>query len=196
MSMQVNKEAEFLLVLVFELLYHLQQVECLREGEPAGLVECTVQVLSEQACPVVPADDPVWVHHGHHIDDEVLPELPGFRVFSAHLLQKPLADERTVRLPRVYPGGYDNDLLIVVFNLFISDFYNGHSQPTESLQGRQTSTILQSGHKLQQPRIRIRNEISQLNRIIRSIKDIREAKCKICFNPDYCYWYMYVLEYS
>lgn len=93
MPVKVDEQVETLFEFGFEVLDQLEEVECFRECVLALLVECTVEVLAEQACAVIACDNTVGVYHWDYICDELFAELFGLWVLTADMLQEPFADE-------------------------------------------------------------------------------------------------------
>lgn len=69
MPMQIQVDTEPFLVHFLHFLCEPQEMVDLREGELARLVEGAIEILAEEAGPVVAGNHTVWVEHGHDIKE-------------------------------------------------------------------------------------------------------------------------------
>jgi hypothetical protein len=85
-----------------------------------GVFPLLVEVVARDVGAVVAVDDSVGVEHGHDLEDEVLPELPGLLVAGDEELDDAVADVGADGLAGVDPGR-DDDVGLVEFLVWIGE---------------------------------------------------------------------------
>ena len=112
--------------------FHDELVGCMQNGvlEGGDVIPRPVEVSPDKGAPGVAQEHPVRVHHGHHLEHDLVADLLGDPMVAGQELHHALDDERRGRVAGVRPGQHDHQVLAVDVALHVvRDGHQGGVQP-------------------------------------------------------------------
>ena len=180
MSVQVNIQIKPFFVFTFELFCKFHQVESLRKGIFSRLIECSVEILSEQTGPVVSCNHPVRVQHRHYVEYIPLSQLLTHCIIAAYTAQHPLSHKRSIRLPGMHSARDQYYLFVVLRLVLVSYLQNWNSKSTQSFHSWHLLGVFELGKKSEEAGVGVGYAVGEVDSVLGNCKIIGKRHCKMC----------------
>ena len=155
-------------------------MESLRKGIFSRLIECSVEILSEQTGPVVSCNHPVRVQHRHYVEYITLSQLLSHRIITAYTAQHPLSHKRSIRLPGMHSARDQYYLFVVLRLVLVSYLQNWNSKSTQSFHSRHLLGVFELGKKSEEAGVGVGYAVGEVDSVLGNCKIIGKRHCKMC----------------